>query len=365
MASPRPTTRPRLSSAGSICTRRAAVSASRRPNDRSPARTKLMLAEDFIAIKKPNWERLTIILDRSQLGGLATLSAEELNELGRLYRSATADLAVARRDFANHRVADYLNALVARAHGAVYGSRAVQRRGIIDFFSTTFPRTFRATCGYTLAAFLMFLLPALASFWVAYRDPAAGAALMPGIEDRIQDIRDKHEWWKDLNDGNAAGASMIMTNNIQVSILAFAGGTLLGVFTLYLLAQNGLMLGIVAGAAQSLGFATNLWGFVAAHGVIELSVIFIAGGAGLQLGWSVVRPGLLTRRAALLVAARRAAQLLLGCIPLLVVAGTIEGFISPSALPLAVKLAVSFTSGVLLYGYLLLAGHERRGARYG
>jgi uncharacterized membrane protein SpoIIM required for sporulation len=211
----------------------------------------------------------------------------------------------------------------------------------------------------------MFLLPALASFYVAYRDPTAGAALMPGIEDRIQDIRDKREWWKELNDGNAAGASMIMTNNIQVSILAFAGGTLLGLFTLYVLAQNGLMLGIVAGAAQSLGFATNLWGFVAAHGVIELSVIFIAGGAGLQLGWSVIRPGLLTRRAALLLAARRAAQLLLGCIPLLVVAGTIEGFISPSALPLAVKLAVSFTSGVLLYSYLLLAGRDRRRARYG
>jgi len=324
-----------------------------------------MLAEDFINIKKPAWERLAAILDRSQLGGLAALSAEELSELGRLYRSATSDLAVARRDFAAHRVADYLNGLVARAHGAVYGSRAARRRGIVDFYARAFPQTFRATWAYTLAAFLMFLLPALGSFWLAYRDPAAAVALMPGIEDRIQDIRDKREWWKDLNDGNAAGASMIMTNNIQVAILAFAGGTLLGVFTLYLLAQNGLMLGIVAGAAQALGFATNLWGFVAAHGVIELSVIFIAGGAGLQLGWSVIRPGLLTRRAALLLATRRAAQLLLGCIPLLVIAGTIEGFISPSALPLAVKLAVSFTSGVLLYGYLLLAGHERKGARYG
>jgi uncharacterized membrane protein SpoIIM required for sporulation len=325
-----------------------------------------MLAEDFITTKKPNWERLTAILNKSQLGGLAALSADELNELGRLYRSATSDLAVARRDFAGHRVADYLNGLVARAHGAVYQSRAARRRGIVEFFTIIFPRTFRATWGYTLAAFLMFLLPALASFYVAYRDPAAGAALMPGIEDRIQDIRDKREWWKTINeDGRAASASFIMTNNIQVAILAFAGGTLLGVFTLYLLAQNGLMLGIVAGASQALGFAPNLWGFVAAHGMIELSVIFMAGGAGLQLGWSVVRPGLLTRRAALVVAARRAAQLLLGSIPLLAIAGTIEGFISPSDLPLAAKLAVSFTSGVLMYSYLLLAGREPKHARYG
>lgn len=320
-----------------------------------------MLVEDFIQAKKPNWERLTAILDRSQRAGLAALSAEELTNLGRLYRSATSDLAVARRDFGGHRVADYLNGLVARAHAAVYQSRSARRRGIVDFFARGFPRTFRATWGYTLAAFLMFLLPALASYWVAYRDPVAGAALFPGIEDRIQDIRDKREWWKDINDeGRAASASLIMTNNIRVAIIAFAGGMLLGVFTLYILAQNGLMLGIVAGAAHALGFAGNLWGFVAAHGMIELSVIFIAGGAGLQLGWSVIRPGLLTRRAALVLAARRAAQLLLGCIPLLVVAGTIEGFVSPSDLPLAAKLAVSLGTGALLYGYLLLAGRGRK-----
>lgn len=319
-----------------------------------------MLAEDFIAAKKPNWERLTAILDRSRGAGLAALSAEELSELGRLYRGATSDLAVARRDFPNHRVAEYLNGLVARAHAAVYQRRAARGRGILEFFAVTFPRTFRATWAYTLAAFLMFLLPALASFTVAYRDPGAGAALLPGIEQRIEDIRDKREWWKEINDeGRAASSSLIMTNNIRVAIVAFAGGVLLGAFTLYMLAQNGLMLGIVAGAAQALGFAGNLWGFIAAHGMIELSVIFIAGGAGLQLGWSIVRPGLLTRRAALVLASRRAAQLLLGCIPLLVVAGTIEGFVSPSDLPLGVKLAVSFASGVLLYGYLLLAGRER------
>lgn len=319
-----------------------------------------MLAEDFIATKKPAWERLTAILNKSQFGSLTALSAEELSELGRLYRSATSDLAVARRDFTNHRVVEYLNGLVARAHGAVYQSRAARSRGIILFFTTVFPRAFRATWLYTLAAFLMFLLPALVSFWIAYNDPSAGAALFPGIEDRIQDIRDKREWWKEINnEGRTASASLIMTNNIRVAILSFAGGALLGTLTLFVLAQNGLMLGIIAGASQSLGFAPNLWGFVAAHGVIELSVIFIAGGAGLQLGWSVVRPGLLTRRASLVLATRRAAHLLLGCIPLLVVAGTIEGFISPSGLPLAAKLIVALTSGVLLYGYLVLAGREQ------
>ena len=325
-----------------------------------------MLAEEFITSKKSNWERLSALLNKSQLSGLAALSAEELIELGRLYRSATSDLAVARRDFAGHRVVEYLNSLVARAHGAIYQSPATRGRGILQFFTTTFPRTFRATWPYTLAAFLMFLLPALVSFVIAYRNPSAGATLLPGVEQVIDDIRDKHEWWREINSGGrAVSASAIMTNNIRIAILAFAGGVLLGVLTLIVLAQNGLLFGTIAGASQALGFAGNLWGFVAAHGVIELSVIFIAGGAGLHLGWSIIRPGLLTRRAALTLAARRAMYLLLGCIPLLIIAGTIESFISPSNLPLSAKLAVACISGVLLYSYVLLTGRMRPGRRQG
>jgi uncharacterized membrane protein SpoIIM required for sporulation len=320
-----------------------------------------MLPEEFIRQKKAGWERLTAILDRSQGGGVAALSAEEIHELGRLYRGATSDLAVARRDYAGHQVAEYLNGLVARAHGTVYQSRAARGRGVAAFFTETFPRAFRATWPYTLAAFLMFFLPAIGAFVAAWRDPAAGAALVPGAEFVIDDIRSQREWWKSINDeGRAASASLIMTNNIRVAILAFAGGVLLGLLTFYVLVQNGLLLGVVAGAAQAYGFSGNLWGFVAAHGVVELSVIFIAGGAGLQLGWAIVRPGLLTRRAALVVAARRAMQLLLGCALLLVIAGVIEAFISPSELPQLLKYGVALGSGALMYGYLLLAGRGER-----
>jgi uncharacterized membrane protein SpoIIM required for sporulation len=316
-----------------------------------------MLPEDFITRKRPSWQQLTALLDKTNLGGLAALSAEDLLELGRLYRTATSDLAVARRDFATHRVVEYLNGLVARAHGTVYQGRAASRRGLVTFFSQTFPRTFRATWLYTLAAFLMFFLPALVGFIVAEHDPAAGVALYPDAESVVQDIKLGNEWWLNINTGGrSSSAAMIMTNNIRVAILAFAGGMLLGTLTLYVLVQNGLFLGIIAGAAQAYGFSPNLWGFVAAHGAIELSVIFIAGGAGLQLGWSVLRPGLITRQAALRMAARRAAYLILGCMPLLIIAGLIEGFISPSALPITLKLAVSFTTGVALYSYLILAG---------
>jgi uncharacterized membrane protein SpoIIM required for sporulation len=319
-----------------------------------------MLADDFITTRQSGWERLNDLVGRSQ-NGLASLSAEELLELGRLYRTTTSDLAVARRDYRTHRVVDYLNGLVARAHGTIYQGRTTNRRSLIDFFWITFPSAFRATWGYTLAAFLMMFLPALIAFVATAQDPAAGVAMLPGAEPVIEDIKAGNEWWLSINqEGRSASAALIMTNNIRVAILAFAGGILLGTLTLYVLVQNGLLLGVVAGAAQAYSFSGNLWSFVAAHGPIELSVIFIAGGAGLQLGWSVLRPGLLPRRAALTVAARRAAHLLLGCIPLLVIAGLIEGFISPSSLPLSVKLAVSATSAIALYSYLLLGGRSFR-----
>ncbi len=317
-----------------------------------------MLAEDFILKKRPSWERLDKLTKRSR-SGLIGLSAEELRELGQLYRQATSDLAVARRDYPKHPVHTYLNGLVGQAHGHVYRGKSTRLQSLKTYFTTTLPRIFRETWKYTLASFLMFILPALISFLFAYRDPEAVALYFPNFQDVISDIKQGNEWWGRINsEGNAASASLIMTNNIRVAFLAFAGGVLLGTLSLYVLALNGIMLGCIAGVAQRFDFADNLWGFVAAHGVIELSVIFIAGGAGLQLGWSLLRPGLLTRRSALKLAAHRAFKLLAGCVPLLVIAGMIEGFISPSSLPLAVKIIVAVGSGVAMYGYFLLAGRE-------
>ncbi|NJN15357.1 MAG: stage II sporulation protein M [Oscillochloris sp.] len=314
-----------------------------------------MSPETFIARKRTDWERLNALLVRAG-AGLDTLSAAELIEMGRLYRQATSDLAVARRDFPRHQLAAYLNDLVARSHGAIYRNAGPRPATMLTFFSSVFPQAFRATWPATLAAFLMFLIPALAAFIVTFRDPTLAGALLPGSEPVIEQIQAGEEWWLTINDSPAAASAQIMTNNIGVAIRAFAGGITLGIYTFWVLVTNGLLIGVVAGAAQRFGFAGNLWGFVAAHGVIELSIIFIAGGAGLQLGWSILRPGLLSRRAALVVAARRAVLLLLGVVPLFIIAGLIEGFISPANLPLWIKLTVAAGSGIALAAYLTWPG---------
>src|SRR5262249_30263763 len=138
------------------------------------------------------------------------------------------------------------------------------------------------------------------------------------------------------------------------SFAAFAGGVLAGAGTVYMMVFNGLLLGVITVACQRAGLSLSLWSFVAPHGVLELPAIFIAGGAGLMLGTALLAPGALPRRDALTEAGALAVRLVLGVIPLLIVAGTIEGFISPSDAPPATKFAIGVAGFVLLAGYVTL-----------
>lgn len=319
-----------------------------------------MTPEEFIAVKRPSWERLEQLLTRTRSGHLAALSAEELHELGALYRQTTSDLAVARRDFGQHRITDFLNGLVGRAHAEVYRNETGLWQRLRRAILHTFPQTWRATFPFTLVAFLLFIIPALVAGVASYIDPTQAELFFPGASETATLIQNDVEWWDSINEARGGAAGLIATNNIMVSLQAFAGGLLLGSLTVYAMIFNGLMLGVIAGLSAYYGFSDRLWGFVAAHAAIELSVIFFAGGAGLQLAWAVVRPGLLTRGTALRLAAQRAIVIILACIPLLIIAGLIEAFISPSDLPVWVKFAVSIGTGIALYSYLLGVGRDNK-----
>jgi uncharacterized membrane protein SpoIIM required for sporulation len=251
-------------------------------------------------------------------------------------------------------VTRYLNELAARTHPLLYRAPAGSWPRLVRFFGVEFPRLFRALAPFVLAAFLLFGLPALAGYLVALNDPTAAEQVLPSQVTRP--VRQGRLWTDMAEETRPYMSSAIMTNNIQVAILAFAGGMLLGTLTVYVLVMNGLLLGAVLGYTQAYGLAGDLAAFISPHGYLELSVVFIAGGAGLQLAWAVLSPGLLTRRDALAQAGQRAVLLLVGAIPLLVIAGLIEGFVSPSGLPNGVKYAVGLLSGVALYLFLLGAG---------
>lgn len=316
-----------------------------------------MNPDQFYRSRQEAWLALEKLLVQAK-NRRVQLRAEQIDELGRLYRAAGADLSVAQRDFPGSEVTVYLNQLVARAHAVIYRSPPMAATRLRHFVLAGFPRMYRANWPFTLAAGLFFVLPALLAGFVVRLNPEAAGWLLPPEIGRLEaTIKEKQLWTEIPIEERPYTSSFIMRNNIQVTFLAFGLGVLGGVLTISVMVLNGLILGGITGLTAFYGLGFDLWTFVIGHGVIELSVIIMAGGAGLSLGWAVLRPGLFRRRDALRLAARRSVLLIVGAVPLLVFAGLIEGFISPSeAIPAAVKWLVGFGTGGLLYAYLLLAG---------
>ena len=174
-------------------------------------------------------------------------------------------------------------------------------------------------------------------------------------------IETKTHWWESLNeDGNQIGAAFIMQNNIRVTIMTFAFGAMLGLGTIYYLAFNGANIASVLALTYQAGFGNDLVTFMVGHGVVELSCIFIAGGAGLLIGSAMIMPGDLSRADAMKTRGMEAVRLMIGVALLLVIAAIIEGFISPAPIRPGIKYSIGAITGLALYSYLLLGGREEK-----
>jgi uncharacterized membrane protein SpoIIM required for sporulation len=250
--------------------------------------------DEFVARRQPEWTTLEALLQRAAGSGLRGFSGPELERFGQLYRRASSDLAVAQRDFPHDRVRAYLDQLLARAHPYVYQGRVSDWHGLLEFYRVGFPRLYRANSRYVLASVAVFLVPALVAYLATLFSVTAQEALVPA---RLLGLVREGQMWTDIPElVRPAESTFLMTHNLQVAIMAFAGGILLGLGTLYVLLQNGLMLGSVLGTCQAYGLGYPLVAFISAHGYLELSDIVIAGAAGLRLGTAILRPGLLARR---------------------------------------------------------------------
>ncbi len=319
-----------------------------------------MNSNAFYQSRRQDWELLGRLVERAG-HDVRRLSSEDIERLASLYRATASDLALAKRDFPRHPVTQYLNQLVARAHSILYQGEPLAFNKLRDFVTAGFPRLFRQTFIFTFISFLMFALPALAAGLSIAVSPASAQWLLPAdAQALIPQVQDK-KLWVDIPIAERPFAStFIMQNNIRVSFLAFSSGLTGGILTLWVLAENGLIFGGLLGLTYYYGVGNELLTFVIGHGVIELSVIFISGGSGLILGWAILHPGLLRRRDALTQAAQKAIRLLGGAVPMLVIAGLIEGFVSPSqTIPWQVKAGIGLGSGILLYSYLFFAGREK------
>jgi uncharacterized membrane protein SpoIIM required for sporulation len=314
----------------------------------------------FIEKRKNNWQRLEDLLALADSSALQGLTRNEVRELGQLYRRAASDLAIARVETRDPKLVNYLNSLVIRAHGKIYRAEGGGLGMVKQFFLRDFPQTFRRTWKFSAVAFLCFALAAGFAFAVTWNDLDFSSYV--GLSGIRYEVEAGNKWWLKLNEiGNQVGASFIMANNIWVTFMAFALGAFFGLGCLYVMLVNGAHMGAIFAVCYKVNpvFGNELAGFVVAHGVLELTCIFLCGGAGLLIGYSIFVPGDLSRAEALKKSGVEAARIVIGCACVLVVAGIIEGFVSPSDLPVALKIATGVLTGIAFFSYLLFVGRER------
>jgi len=310
-----------------------------------------MISIRWLEKRKPYWARLEALVQKSGRG-VSALSHSELQELGLLYRQTASDFATVREDVSNRQLSAYLNQLLGRSHNLIYHGQKTKVSGLLKFYGETYPRVFRETLPLTVLAFAIFALTGIAAWIITMHDPAfANRLLGPQM---METIERREMWTHSIVTVKPLASSGIMTNNLSVAFSTFALGITGGLGTIWMMVTNGLLIGVIGAATYQTGMALQLWSFVAPHGVLELPAIFIAGGAGLEIARGLLFPGLLPRRQSLAQAGGRAARLLLGTIPMLVIAGVIEGFFSPSDAAVSVKFVFAGVLFAALLSYLFL-----------
>jgi uncharacterized membrane protein SpoIIM required for sporulation len=289
-----------------------------------------MNIQRWIARREPNWLRLDDLLKQIDKKGIKSLRDKEICELASLYRTVAADLSRARTQQLGNTLIQNLQSLTTRAYNQIYqGSRRQEWQGVLDFYAWGFPAAVQQAFPYIAFATALFFLGLLIAWWYAWQDPSFMSLIVP--ESLIRKVRDERKLWMGSIVGiEPLASSGITINNIMVSFSATAGGIVGGAYTFYIMLFNGLLIGAIATLVGQNNLAYPFWAFVLPHGSLELPAIFFAGGAGFLIARAILFPGKYKRLDALKFYGSQAAQLVFGIVPMLMIAGTIEGFFSPN-----------------------------------
>lgn len=317
--------------------------------------------ERFVRSRIARWRELEELVKAAEKRGLRVVGGEDVRRLGALYRATTSDLALARTLRLGEATERHVNRLCTAAHGLIYAGR---RRGpggrVQAFLGGGFARLVRATWRYHAAAASLLLFSALVGFAVFLNDPALAREQMGGLYGRAERALS-------LGRENAQYIEMsplllplfswgIMANNISVTLVAFSSGIFLGLGSALLLVTNGVHIGGAVAVYQELGAPGLILTFMSAHGPLELTAICVSAGAGMRIGFALLLPGRRTRARALRETARESIALLGGSIAMLVLAGLLEGFVSPVPLPDFVKWTLGGLTAAGLVAYFAMAG---------
>ncbi|HXQ27999.1 MAG TPA: stage II sporulation protein M [Gemmatimonadales bacterium] len=312
-------------------------------------------AERFVAGKRASWQEFHDVATRLERRGVAALSPDEVLRFAARYREIAADLARAHTYRVDPAVIEYLERVTSAGHNALYRARGEARTPVARYLLRDFPAAVVASRRYVLAAALLLGVPTAVGYAMIRARPTLGDELMPLMVSRAAEAAENQR--RGIGYAQAPErelpliAAAIIGNNALVSFWAFVGGVLAGTLTVWLLIQNGLELGMGFGLFANYHAARYLATFVAGHGVLELTAICISAAAGFRVAGAILTPGERTRRDALVIEGRVAARMMGAVVTLLALAGTIEGLLSASDAPAAVKYATGTASGFLLALY--------------
>ena len=314
-----------------------------------------MKLDRFLSEGAGPWQELSELIKAAK-GRPERLGPQRVRRLVELYRRAVADLAFARRAYPHHPVAARLGDLVARSRPLVYGGD-LRRTSLVRFFTTDYWRLIRERpWALAISAFALVLPLILGTVWSMYDAPSA-VGMVPNEYRTVLEPRERDEADLDLSlDERFGFAGFIFTNNVRVSFLAFAAGLTAGIGTALVLIYNGTLIGVLTGLAVGAGGGATFAELVLPHGVLELSCIVVAGAAGIRVGWALVDPGRRRRRDALVEEARPAMLIALGTAPWLVLAGFVEGLITPTGIGVGGAVTLGITLGVAFWTLVILRG---------
>ena len=320
-----------------------------------------MNIQRWIAKREPNWQRLDSLLRQIENKGANSLEAKEIWELGNLYRLLKADLIRARTQNLGNSLIINLQTLKNRAYqqieidieigiGINKNSRRKESLGIIQFYRWGLPAIVQQTFPYIALSTALFLLGVLVAAFYSWQDPNFMSLIVPSSI--ISKVRDDGQLWTGSIAGIEHAACLeIMINNLRISLGAVLGGITAGIFTVYIIVFNGLLIGTVATLVGQNNLAYPFWAFVFPHGSLELTAILLAVAAGLLIAKAIFKPGKYSRLNAIKRHTCQAIQLLFAIVPMLIIAGIIESFFSPNPnIPNPIK----YLTGIGLFLLLII-----------
>ncbi len=302
----------------------------------------------FIRQNEPSWRELEQLCMR-----VRTRKAVPGNDIERalgLYRKTSTDLSYARTLYGDVPLTRRLTTIVGEARATVYGAEDRTTSVIRDFFAREFPVAVWSGRGFIAIAAILLFTPAIyVAVWVS---TSATALDTVGPEAELAAYVDDDFESYYSSEPAAEFSTAVLVNNIQVSFLAYALGIFATLGTVVVLVFNGVFVGEAAGIFHAAGEPGRFWGLILPHGMLELTAVCVAGGAGLQLGWALISPGDRSRTEAIAAEGRSSVAILLGLTLVFIVAGIIEGFVTPSALPTASRILIGALAEVAFLGYV-------------